>query len=62
VPLMSSEQARDTARSYKFLADDYTNVGMARQAANMLRVSNWWMGYAISLAQAEAKGRGDHPA
>jgi hypothetical protein len=55
VPIMPAEKARDIARSYKFLADDYTEVGMARQAASMLRESNWWMAYAISLAQAEGK-------
>lgn len=55
VPLMPAEKARGIARSCKFLADDYADVGMARQAANKLRESNWWMGYAISLAQAEGK-------
>ena len=51
VPLMPPDKARDIARSCKFLADEYAEVGMPRQAANMLRESNWWMAYAISLAQ-----------
>ena len=55
VPLMPAEKARDIALSYKFLADDYADVGMARQAANMLRESNWWMGHAIALAQGEER-------
>jgi hypothetical protein len=55
VPMMSAEKAREIARSAKFLADDYAEVGYARQAAAMLRESNWWMAYALSLAQGEAK-------
>jgi hypothetical protein len=58
VPLMPAEKARGIARSCKFLADEYADVGMARQAANMLRECNWWMGYAISLAQSEAQDGG----
>ena len=41
VPMMSAEKAREIARSAKFLADDYAEVGYARQAAAMLRESNW---------------------
>ena len=54
VPIMPADKARGIARSCKFLADEYAEVGMPRQAGAMLRESNWWMGYAISLAQAES--------
>jgi hypothetical protein len=51
VPLMTPGRARDVARAYKALADQLNEAGLARQSAAALRDSNWWLTYAITLAQ-----------
>lgn len=51
VPLMTSDRARDVGRAYKALADQLNEAGLARQAAVALRDSNWWLTYAITVAQ-----------
>jgi hypothetical protein len=51
--LMKPEQARDLGRSYKGLADQYAELGMARQSAIAMRSSQWWLAYAIALAAAQ---------
>ncbi len=53
--LMTPEAARDIARSYKALAQNYTEVSMPRQAANALAESQWWMTYALALSQTKGE-------
>jgi hypothetical protein len=48
---MSADKARDIARSLKWLAQSYTEAGMARDATVALRDSEWWLAYSIALAQ-----------
>jgi hypothetical protein len=48
---MSPDKARDIARGLKWLAQSYTEAGMARDATVALRDSEWWLAYAITLAQ-----------
>ncbi len=51
IALMTAERARDIGRSYKALADNLTELGAAREAARAERDSQWWLTYAIALAQ-----------
>ena len=53
VPLMSPEKARDVARAYRTLSDHLTEYGLPRQAGIALRDSQWWLTYAIALAQTK---------
>ncbi len=50
-PLMTPAKARDVARSYMALADHLTELGVVREAALAMRDSQWWLSYAIALAQ-----------
>jgi hypothetical protein len=52
-PLMTPDQARDLGRSYKALADHLAELKMPRQASMAMRDSQWWLTYAIALAQTE---------
>jgi hypothetical protein len=54
IPLVTPTKARDIARSLKSLADEYTKIGMHRDEANcMMRGSEWWLAYAVTLERAE---------
>jgi hypothetical protein len=55
-PLLSPEKARDLARAYKALAGQLTETGQARQASLAMRDSQWWLTYAIALAQTGKDG------
>jgi hypothetical protein len=61
VPLMTPDRARDVGRAYKALADQLNEAGLARQAAVALRDSNWWLTYAITLAQTAPGGSKEAP-
>jgi hypothetical protein len=50
-PLMSAVKARNIARSYKALADQFEEAGDRLRATLAMRDSQWWMAYAISLSQ-----------
>jgi hypothetical protein len=49
---MPPEKAQDIARGLKWLAQSYGEVGMVREATRAERDSQWWLNYAISLAQS----------
>lgn len=51
VPLMTPQAARGIGRALRALSDSYTEGQMTRQAAVALRDSEWWLAYAITLAQ-----------
>jgi hypothetical protein len=55
-PLMPPERAREIARAYKGLADHFSGIGEQREAAKAERDSQWWMTYAITLAQTTREG------
>ena len=55
VPIMAPDKARGIARGLRWLAQSYTEAGMAREATIALPDSEWWLAYAISLAQTQAK-------
>ena len=50
---MPPEAAQEIARGWKWLAESYTQAGMLRDATRAERDSQWWLTYAISLAQTE---------
>jgi hypothetical protein len=50
IPLMPAEQAQEIARSLKWLAHSYAEAGMARDATQSERDSQWWLNYSISLS------------
>lgn len=50
IPLMSPDHARDIARGLKWLAESYAEAGMALQATRAERDSQWWLGFALTLA------------
>ena len=47
IPRVTPTRARDIARSLKSLADEYT--GMRHEANCMMRGSEWWLAYAMTL-------------
>jgi hypothetical protein len=49
--LMSPIKARNIARSLKYLAEQYADARMPRQATRTMQDSQWWMTYALSLSQ-----------
>jgi len=51
IPQMAPDKAEEIARGLKWLAQSYAEAGMARDATRAERDSQWWMTYAISLAQ-----------
>ena len=53
VPKMAPEDAQDIARGLKWLAESYEKAGYARAATRAERDSQWWLTYAISLAQTK---------
>ncbi len=53
IPMMPPEKARDIARGFKSLAQDYVDVGMTRDAARYERESLWWLAYAVTLANTK---------
>lgn len=52
-PLMTATKARDVARAYKAWSAQLTEMGLARESAVAARDSQWWMTYAIALAQTK---------
>jgi len=48
-PVMSPQKARDVARRWKWMADSFLADNMRSQATLMLRESEWWLGYALTL-------------
>jgi hypothetical protein len=50
---MSAATARDTARAYQGLAEHLRKAGAIGEAARNERSSQWWMAYAIALAQTK---------
>jgi hypothetical protein len=50
VPKMAPEKAQEIARDLKWLAQDYAEAGMSREAQRAERDSQWWLAYSISLA------------
>lgn len=55
-PLMSPERARDIGRLYQALAEQFEATGGRAQATRELQKAQWWLTYAITLAQT---GTGD---
>jgi hypothetical protein len=49
-PRVTAEQARDTARAYKALADHLEPLGDRAGARRAMTESQWWMAYSIALA------------
>ncbi len=54
---MASDKAEEIARGLKWLGQSFAEAGMARDAARAARDSQWWMTYAISLAQQPPAAR-----
>ncbi len=54
-PLMTPEKARDVGRAYHALASHLTELGVQREAGVAMRDSQWWLTYAITLAQTQPK-------
>jgi hypothetical protein len=52
-PLTTPEKARDIARDYKAWAVRLTEYGLTREVAVATRDSQWWLTYAIALAQTQ---------
>ena len=50
-PRMTAEQAQDTARAYKGLADHLESVRDMGGFRNAMMHSQWWLAYAIALGQ-----------
>ncbi len=61
IPLMPPEKAQEIARGLEWLAQSYAGAGMARDATHAERDSQWWMSYAISLAQTPPYRTSDVP-
>jgi hypothetical protein len=57
VPLMEPAKARDVARAYKALAEHLTDLRVPADARRAEQQSQWWLTYAIALAQT----KGDAP-
>jgi hypothetical protein len=55
---MPPEKAQEIARGLKWLAQSYYEAGMAREYARAERDSQWWLTYAISLAQTPTLPQG----
>jgi hypothetical protein len=53
VPMMTPEQARDTARSLKATADQLTTLGDVGFARVVLQQSQWYLAYAVTLSQTK---------
>ncbi len=51
VPLMTPEKAGDVGRSWKALADHLASLGVPGDAGRAERQSQWWLAYAVTLAQ-----------
>lgn len=58
VPLMAPQKARDLARMTKALSEMFAEEGMAAQSNRMLRESEWWLGYALTLEATKGKEAG----
>lgn len=50
-PHVTGQQARDTARAWKGMADHLTSIGDAAGGRRAMQESAWWMAYAIALGQ-----------
>jgi hypothetical protein len=48
---MAPDKAQDIARGLKWLAQSYEAAGMRRDSQRAEIDSQWWLAYAISLAQ-----------
>lgn len=53
IPLMTPDRARDLARGYQGLASHLAELGVAAEAARLERTAQWWLTYAIALAQTQ---------
>ncbi|MBV8092348.1 MAG: hypothetical protein JO110_03760 [Acetobacteraceae bacterium] len=51
VPLMTPEKAQEIARGLKAVADSMRAAGVRAAPDRLERESQWWLTYAISLAQ-----------
>jgi len=51
-PLMPPERARDIGRLYQALSEQFEAVSARPQAAREMQKAQWWLTYAIALAQA----------
>jgi hypothetical protein len=54
-PLMTPQKALDVGRAYKALAEHLVDLGAQREAGRAERDSQWWLAYAIALAQTQPK-------
>lgn len=54
-PMMTPAKARDVARAYKAWSDQLAEMGLPREAGRAARDSQWWMTYAIALAQTKGE-------
>jgi hypothetical protein len=52
VPMMTPERARDIGRLYQALSDELA-ADYPAQAAREAQRSQWWLTYAITLAQTK---------
>lgn len=50
-PRVTAEQARDTARAWKAMADHLSSLPYVAGARNAMRESERWMAYSVALAQ-----------
>jgi hypothetical protein len=50
-PLMSAIKARDIARAHKSWAEYLAEQGLRPEAARAERDAQWWLTYALALAQ-----------
>jgi hypothetical protein len=47
--LMGAVRARNIARGYKYLAEQFEQAQMPRQAARASQDAQWWLNYAAAL-------------
>jgi hypothetical protein len=52
-PFMNARKARDIGRAHQGWASYLTGQGLDAEAARAMRQAQWWLTYAIALAQTE---------
>jgi hypothetical protein len=50
---MPPERARDIGRLYRALSEQFEAASASAQAARELQKAQWWITYAITLAQTD---------
>jgi hypothetical protein len=59
VPLMTPDRARDIGRAYKGWGNYLQSQGLVVEADHADHDAQWWIAYAVALAQTNQKGASD---